>query len=67
MMLTKQIRKLTFKNNSPFRWCISKVNNKFIDNTEDLDTVLSAYNFLEHRNNYFMILGSFCGIIIEMK
>ena len=28
--------KLTFKKNAPFRSCISKINNKFIDNPEDL-------------------------------
>ena len=26
---------LTFNNNAPFRSCISKINNTFIDNTED--------------------------------
>ena len=29
-------KKLTFKNNAPFRSCISKINNTLIDNTEDL-------------------------------
>ena len=30
-------KKLTFKNNAPFRLYISKINNTFIDNLEDLD------------------------------
>ena len=33
-------KKLTFKNNAPIRSCISKVNNVFIDNGEDLDIVM---------------------------
>ena len=30
-------KKLTFKNNAPFRLYISKINNTFIGNVEDLD------------------------------
>ena len=41
------IKKLTFRNNAPFRSCISKINNTFIDNAEDLDTVMAMYNLLE--------------------
>ena len=41
----KRNRKLPFKNNSPFRSCISKTNNTFIDIAEDLDIVMSIYNF----------------------
>ena len=37
-------KKLAFKNNVLFRSCISKINNKFIDNVEDLDIVMSIYN-----------------------
>ena len=40
-------KKLTFKNNSPFRSLISKINNTFIDNAEDLDIVMPTYNLLE--------------------
>ena len=36
------------------RLCISKINNTFIDNAEDLDTVMPMYNLLEYRNNCFM-------------
>ena len=39
-------RKLTFKNNTPFRSCISKINNTFLDNAEDLDMVMPTYNLL---------------------
>ena len=33
-------KKLTFKNNAPFRSCISKINNTFVDNAEDIDIVI---------------------------
>ena len=36
------------------RLCISKINNTFIDNAEDLDTVMPMHNLLEYRNNCFM-------------
>ena len=34
-------------NNSPFRSCISKINNTLIDNAEDLDIVMPMYKLLE--------------------
>ena len=37
----------TFKNNDPFRLCISKMNNTFVDNAEDLDIAMLMYNLLE--------------------
>ena len=45
-------KKLTFKNNAPFRSCISKISNTFIDNAEDLDIVMSMHNLLEYSDNY---------------
>ena len=47
-------KKLIFKNNAPFRSCLSKINNKFIDNAEDLDIVMPMYNLLEYSDNYSM-------------
>ena len=41
-------------NNAPFRSCISKINNTFIDNAEDLDIVMPMYNLLEYSDNYSM-------------
>ena len=32
--------KLAFKNNAPFFFCISKINNALIGNAEDLDIVM---------------------------
>ena len=54
----KRDKKLSFKNNAPFRSCISKINNTFIDNTEDLDIVMTIYNLLENSGNYSMTSGS---------
>ena len=37
-----------FKNNAPFRSCISKNNSTLIDNAEGLDIVMPVYNPLEY-------------------
>ena len=55
----KRNKKLTFKNNAPFRSCISKINNTLIDNAEDLDIVMPTYNLLEYNDNYSMTSGIF--------
>ena len=44
--------KLAFKNNAPFIYFISKMSNMLIDKAEDLDIVMSMYNFLEYSKNY---------------
>ena len=36
----------------------AKINNTFIENTENLDNVMPMYSLLEYRNNYFMTSGS---------
>ena len=52
-------KKLASKNNAPFVSCISKINNIFIDNAEDLDVVMPMYNLLEYSKNYSKTTGSF--------
>ena len=47
-------KRLTFKNNAPFKSCIWKINNTFIENAKDFDIVMSMYNLLEYSNNYSM-------------
>ena len=47
----KRNKKLTFKNNAPFRSCISKINNTFIDNAVHLDIIMPMYNLLENSDN----------------
>ena len=51
-------KKLTLKNNAPFTFCISKINNTLIDNAEDLDIVMPIYNLLEYSKNYRKTTGS---------
>ena len=46
----KRNKKVTFKNNPPFRSCIPKINT-FIDNEENLDIIMPMYNLLECRDN----------------
>ena len=53
-------KKLTFKNNNPFRSCISKINNTLLDNAEYLDIVMAMYNLLECSDNYYMTSETLC-------
>ena len=48
---------LTFKGNAPFMSGISKINNTFIDNAEDLDIVMPMYHLLEYNDNYSRTSG----------
>ena len=49
---------VAFKNNNPFRSCISNVTCTLIENAEDLDIFMRMYNLLEYSQNYSMTLGS---------
>ena len=60
MMIKKRNKKLAFKNNAPFRSCISKINNTFLDNAEDLDIARPIYNLLQYSDSYSMASGSLC-------
>ena len=59
-------KKLIFKSNAPFRSCISKNNNTFIVNAEDLDISMSMYNLLQIVA-IILAYQEVCVIIIEMK
>ena len=54
----EKTKNLTFKNNSPFMSCISKINNTFIDSAEDIDVDIPMYKLLEYSDNYSMTLAS---------
>ena len=58
MILTKEKKKLSFKNNSPFRSFISKINNTLIKNVKDLDVVMLMYNLLEYSEKYSITSAS---------
>ena len=49
---------MAFKNNAPVISCISKINNTLIDNTEDLDVVMSLYNLIEYSKHCRKTTGS---------
>ena len=51
-------KKLALKNNAPFISCISKINGELVENAEDLDIVIPAYNLLEYSKNYRKTTGS---------
>ena len=44
-------KKVIFKNCAQFTYCISKINNTQVDNTKDIDIVMSMYN-LKYSNNF---------------
>ena len=46
-VVNRRNKKLTFRNNAQFRSCISKINNTFIYNAENLDIVMPMYNLIE--------------------
>ena len=51
---------LTFKKSVPFRSCILKFNNAFVENTEDLDIAMSMCNLFEYSSNSSMTSGNLC-------
>ena len=52
----KRNKYLNFKNNPPFISCISKINNTFVDNGEDLDIVMpNVLSVRVHRQVFYDI------------
>ena len=47
-------KKLTFKNSTPIRLCIPKINNTFIEDADVVDFVTSNYTLSWHSGNYSM-------------
>ena len=43
-------KKVIFKNCPPFTNCISKIYNKQVHGTHDIDLVICTYNLIEHSN-----------------
>ena len=54
----KRNRPLISKNNAPFVSCITRINGELIEDTDDLDIVMSMYNLLEYSQNYRKTIGS---------
>ena len=49
---------VAFRNCAPFTECIEKLDGTTIDDTEDLDLVMSIYNLIECSSNYSEATGS---------
>ena len=56
--MLRRNRPLILKINAPFVSCMTKINNEFIEDADDLDIVMPMYNLLEYRKNYRKTIGS---------
>ena len=56
--IIRRNRKIILKNNAPFVSCVTRINNEFIEDADDLDIVMPMYNLLEYSKNYRKTIGS---------
>ena len=49
---------VTIKNCASFTKCISRINNRDIDNAHDIDIVMPMYNLIEYSDNYSKVSES---------
>ena len=56
--ILRRNRLLILKNNAPFVSCMTKINNEFIEDADDLDIVMPMSNLLEYSKNYRKTIGS---------
>ena len=56
--IPRRNRQLILKNNAPFVSCMTKINNEFIEDADDLDIVMPMYKLLEYSKNYRKTIGS---------
>ena len=56
--IVRRNRLLILKNNAPFVSCMTKINNEFIEDDDDLDIVMPMYNLIEYSKNYRKTIGS---------
>ena len=50
--------KVTFKNCAPFTKCVIHMNDKHVDNADNLDIVMPMYNLIEYSDNNSDTSGS---------
>ena len=50
MEQVKIYKRVIFKNCAPFTNCISEINNKQVDHTQDFDLVMPMYNLIEYSD-----------------
>ena len=56
--IVRRNRPSILKNNAPFVSCMTKINNEFIEDADDLYIVMPMYNSLEYSKNYRNTIGS---------
>ena len=56
--IARRNRPLILKHNAPFVSCMTKINNEFIEDADDLDIVMPMYNLLEYSKNCRKTIGS---------
>ena len=56
--LNERNKTVIFKNCAPFTKSISRINNKNIDDAQDIDIVMPMYNLIEYSDNYSKTSGS---------
>ena len=56
--LDERNKGVIFKNFAPCTKCIIRINNKDIDNAQDIDIVMPMYNLVEYSDNYSKTSGS---------
>ena len=56
--IVRRDRPLILKNNTPLVSCMTKINNEFVEDADDLDVVIPIYNLLEYSKNYRKTIGS---------
>ena len=54
----RQNKPVILKNNALFVSCITRINNKLIEDVDDLDIVMPMYNLLEYSKTYRKTIGS---------
>ena len=64
--IIRRNRKIILKNNAPFVSCITRINNEFIEDADDLDIVMPMYNLLEYSKSYKKAIGPYT-IIMKMN
>ena len=57
-------KKVIFKHCAQFTYCISKINNTQVDNTKDIDMVMSMYS-LKYSDNFQTHLEA-CGNLVKV-
>ena len=53
---------VAFKNCAPFSTCITKIDDKFVDEANHIYTAMPMYNLIKYTNNYSDTSGSFIAV-----